>query len=87
MKEIIHFTTTNSAICEQMRPAIEKLLSQCPDISYTKINVDEDATLFNFYSSKYPLQHFPAFLGLVDGSVQDGHVGFASSLILEALVN
>jgi thiol-disulfide isomerase/thioredoxin len=87
MKEIVHFTTTNSAICDQMKPAIEKLLSQCPDINYTKINVDEDAALFNFYSSKYALPYFPAFLGLVDGKVQDGHLGFASSLILEALVN
>ena len=76
-----------STVCEDMKPVIAKMLAENPDIQYTKINVDEDASLYKFYSSKYSLTHCPAFLGLVDGKVQDGHMGFAPSLVLEALVN
>lgn len=76
-----------STVCEDMEPVIAKMLAENPDIQYTKINVNDDPSLYSFYSSKYTLTHCPAFLGLVDGKVQDGHMGFASSLILEALVN
>jgi hypothetical protein len=87
MKELLHFTMTGSTICEQMQPTIDKLLSNCPDIHYTKINVNDDDSLYRFYSSKYDLSQCPSFLGLVDGKVQDGHIGFAPLLVLEALVN
>jgi len=87
MKEIIHFTISGSTVCEQMQPTIDKLLSNCPDIHYTKINVDEDPKMHSFYSAKYNLSQYPSFLGLVDGKVQDGHIGFAPLLVLEALVN
>jgi hypothetical protein len=87
MKELIHFTMNGSTVCEDMEPVIAKMLAENPDIQYTKINVDEDASLYKFYSLKYNLSHCPAFLGLVDGKVQDGHIGFAPLLVLESLVN
>jgi hypothetical protein len=87
MKELLHFTMNGSTVCEQMQPTIEKLIADNPDISYTKINVSDDEGLYGFYAKKYDLSICPAFIGLVDGQVQDGHLGFAPLLVLEALVN
>lgn len=87
MKELLHFTRNGSNTCEQMLPTIERFIVDNPDISYTKINVDDDKALYSFYAKKYDLSICPAFIGLVDGKVQDGHLGFAPLLILEALVH
>jgi thiol-disulfide isomerase/thioredoxin len=87
MKEIIHFTITGSTVCEEMAPVIADLINNNADIKYTKINIDEDRQLFDYYGKKYSLTHCPAFLGLVDGNVQDGHLGSGTRLILESLVN
>lgn len=87
MKELLHFTMDNSIVCEQMVPVISSLLDKNPDIKYTKINVNDDKSLYLYYSKKYSMPACPAFIGLVDGVVQDGHVGFATELILESLVN
>jgi hypothetical protein len=87
MKEIVHFTKANSTVCETMIPIINKLIAENPDIIYTKVDVDEDQGLYGFYSKKYDMPIFPAFLGLVDGKLHQAHLGYASSLILESLVN
>lgn len=87
MKELIHFTMTGSTVCQDMIPIINNLVKNNPDIIYSKINVDEDHSLYDFYSIKYDLSTCPVFLGIVDGKLQDGHIGSASVLILESLVN
>ena len=87
MKEIIHFTMTDSTACELMVPVIEDLLAHNPDIQYTKINVDEDNSLFDYYGRKYNLTYCPAFLGLIDSKVHDGHLGVGTRLVLESLVS
>lgn len=86
-KEIVHFTLPNSTVCESMEPIIRKLLKNNPDIKYTKIDVSVEKALYEYYARKYPLNYCPAFLGIVDGIVQDGHVGEATEMILESLVN
>jgi len=87
MKEIVHFTRENSTVCKAMTPIINKLIEENPDIKYTKVNVDEDQGIYGFYSKKYDMPVFPAFLGLVDGKLHQAHLGHASSLVLESLVN
>ena len=87
MKELLHFTRSESPACKEMEPIINKLIANNPDIHYTKINVDEDSKLYTFYSKSYDLSICPAFVGLVDGKVQDGHLGYAPLLVLESLVN
>lgn len=86
MKEIIHFTAKSSTDCIDMLPEIKKFLTNNPAIIYSKIDIDLDANIYDFYSKKYPGLSVPSFIGLVDGLVQDGHVGKATSLILESLV-
>ena len=85
-KELIHFTQPNSEVCAAMEPVIKKLVKDNPDITYVKIDVSQDKELYEYYYKKYPINYCPAFLGIVDGKVQDGHVGEATQLILESLV-
>jgi hypothetical protein len=87
MKELIHFTLPGSTVCDQMEDVIKDLLSNRSDILYTKINVQEDSRLYDFYSKKYSMPICPSFIGIVDGKVIDGHVGYASRMILESLVS
>jgi hypothetical protein len=85
-KELIHFTQPNSEVCAGMELVIKKLIKDNPDITYVRIDVTQDHELFEYYAKKYPINYCPSFLGLVDGKVQDGHVGEATQLILESLV-
>jgi thiol-disulfide isomerase/thioredoxin len=87
MKELIHFTLPGSTVCEEMIPIIDKLIKSNPDIHYIKVDVSNDSAIYEFYNRKYPMPVCPSFLGIVNGKVQDGHIGLASGLILESLVN
>tara|TARA_B110000483_G_C18162797_1_gene529986 strand:+ start:1478 stop:1744 length:267 start_codon:yes stop_codon:yes gene_type:complete len=85
-KELIHFTQPNSEVCAAMEPTIKKLVKENPDIKYVRIDVSKETELFEYYNNKYPINYCPAFIGIVDGKVQDGHIGQATQLILESLV-
>lgn len=87
MKELIHFTMTGSTVCKEMKPIIDKFIAENPDVVYSKVVVDLDNRLFSYYDKKYGISICPTFLGLRDGVLQDGHVGLASQMVLEALVN
>ena len=69
-----------------MEPTIKKLVKENPDIKYVRIDVSKETELFEYYNNKYPINYCPAFIGIVDGKVQDGHIGQATQLILESLV-
>jgi hypothetical protein len=86
MKELIHFTVAGSTVCNSMSDTIEKFKANNPDVIYSKVSIDVDNRLFTYSAKKYNLFAIPAFLGIVDGNVQDGHIGKASDIILEALV-
>lgn len=86
-KELVHFTRPDSVVCASMERVINKVIKNNPDIKYTKVDVTTDPELYEYYAKKYPIHFCPSFLGIVDGKVQDGHVGEATELILESLVN
>lgn len=88
MKELIHITHPQSTSCKEMANIINKLIKENPEIKYSKINSETDVKMYTYYTKKYGLPAiFPIFIGLVDGAMQDGHVGIASQLILKSLVN
>lgn len=88
MKELLHITHPESTGCRQMAAVIDKLIAENPEIKYSKVNSETDPKLYSYYIKKYGLPAvFPIFLGLVDGVMQDGHIGTAPELILESLVN
>lgn len=86
MKELVHFTADWCQPCKQMAPVIDEFVAENPGIQYTKINIDEDKKMFEYYSNKYPVMSVPTFLGIVDGKVIDGHVGVASKFMLKSLL-
>jgi hypothetical protein len=88
MKELLHISHPDSVGCIQMTEVINKLIKENPEIKYIKIGTDSDPELYQYYFKKYNLPAvFPIFLGLVDGVMQDGHIGTAPELILKSLVS
>lgn len=86
MKELVHFTAKWCNPCRQMEPIIKEFIQDNPDIKYTKVDVDIDRPIFDYYNNKYKILSVPTFLGLVDGEVIDGHVGVASKFVLKSLL-
>lgn len=85
MKELVHFTADWCQPCKKMEPVIQEFVSENPDIKYTKIDIEVDKKLFDYYSSHYTVMSVPTFLGMVDGKVIDGHVGIASKFMIQSL--
>lgn len=86
MKELIHFTADWCQPCKKMEPVIDEFILENQDIKYTKINVEIDKQMFEYYLKQYPIMSVPTFLGMRDGKVIDGHVGIASKFILKSLL-
>lgn len=87
MKEILHLTHPESIGCKEMISTIDKFIEENPEIKYSKIDSTADKNLYNYYTKKYNLPTvFPIFIGMVDGTMQDGHLGVATPLILKSLV-
>lgn len=86
MKELVHFTADWCQPCKKMEPIIEEFIKENKDVKYTKINIEEDRELFDYYNKKYRVMSVPTFLGLEDGKVIDGHVGVASKFVLKSLL-
>jgi thioredoxin 1 len=86
VKELVHFTAEWCVPCKQMEPIISEFIEENPDIKYTKVDVDKDKGLFEYYNNKYKVLSVPTFLGMVDGVVIDGHIGATSKFILKSLL-
>lgn len=68
-KEIIEFTNKDSEISKNMQSIVEDLVSDNPDISYTRVNEEDEPELRKLViSSKQAVNH-PCFIGIVDGKV------------------
>lgn len=87
-KEIIEFTNKDSEISKTMEPIVEELVSQNPDISYTRINEEDEPELRKLIiNSKQAVNH-PCFVGLVGGKISGMSSGMTlSKQDLESLVN
>ena len=64
MKEILYFSAPWCAPCRQLGPVIESLADQ---ITYRKINVDEDTDL----AAKYGVRNIPTLI-LVENGIAKG---------------
>jgi hypothetical protein len=87
-KEIIEFTNKDSEISKTMEPVVEELVSHNPDISYTRINEEDEPELRKLIiNSKQAVNH-PCFVGLVGGKISGMSSGMTlSKQDLESLVN
>jgi hypothetical protein len=78
-KEIVHITEKNSATSEVLEPMIEKFMLENPDVSYVRVNQDEEPELAKVILPSRPPIVSPFFIGLVGGKVN----GTASGMISE----
>lgn len=78
-KEIIEFTNKDSEISKVMRPIVEELINGDPEISYTRINEEDEPELRKLIiASKQAVNH-PCFVGLVGGKISGMSSGMALS--------
>lgn len=88
MKELLHFTHPDSIVCKQMTDIIQKTINENPEIIYNRIDVIDDPVTYEYYARMNSLPPiFPIFLGIREGKLQDGHVGVATQMVLEALLS
>ena len=87
-KEIIEFTNKDSEISKTMEPIVEELVSHNPDISYTRVNEEDEPELRKLIiNSKQAVNH-PCFVGLVGGKISGMSSGMTlSKQDLESLVS
>ena len=68
-KEILEINLQRSDVTEEIPAEIDKILSEDPEIIYTKLNYEDDSNLIkSIVSSSQPITS-PFFLALRDGKV------------------
>ena len=68
-KEILEINLQRSDVTEEIPAEIDKILSEDPEIIYTKLNYEDDSSLIkSIVSSSQPIAS-PFFLALRDGKV------------------
>jgi len=68
-KEILEISLQRSDVTEEIPAEIDKILSEDPEIIYTKLNYEDDSSLIkSIVSSSQPITS-PFFLALRDGKV------------------
>lgn len=83
MKEILHFTAVWCKPCQKLKPILEQYISDHPDITYTKVDVDTD-----FETAKeWSVMSVPTLILVVDGDMKARHTGTLSYDKLDSFVN
>jgi thioredoxin 1 len=81
MKEFIHFTADWCNPCKQMKPVIDKFISDNSDIEYILVDVDSQVDLVE----EYEIKTVPTFISKVDGVIHDRISGVASEFKLQSM--
>ena len=77
----MHFTAEWCNPCKQMKPVIDKFISDNPDIEYILIDVDSQVGLVE----EYEIKTVPTFISKVDGVIHDRISGVASEFKLQSM--
>lgn len=73
-KELLHFTADWCKPCEKLIPIIEEFVSQNSDITYTKINVDQQIEM----TQKNNIMSVPTLILKVNNVEVQRHKGIAT---------
>lgn len=57
--------------CKMIAPTIEQLSNEMPNVTFAKLNVDENRSI----AAQYRIKNIPTLYILVDGNIYDGIVG------------
>ena len=85
-KEIIEFSNSGCAASVVMEPVIKEFLEQNPDISYARINYDEEPDLVKSMIASQPPTISPFFVSFFDGKMSGSAVGLISADELSKLL-
>lgn len=85
-KEIIEFSNSNSHASESMKDVVAKLLVANPDLSYIRVNYDEDPDLVKAIIASQPPTISPFFVSFTDGKMSKSVAGIVPIEELEELI-
>lgn len=85
-KEIIEFSNSNSHASESMKDVVAKLLAANPDLSYIRVNYDEEPDMVKAIIASQPPTISPFFVTFTDGKMSKSLAGLASIEELEELI-
>lgn len=80
---VADFFTTGCPICEKLAPIFESMARIRGDISFLKVNLDEDITL----AERYAISHVPAVMLFSNGELVRSKVGYMDSAELAAFID
>lgn len=78
-KEIVEFSTSGSKTSEIMQPIVQELLHNNPDVTYTRINYDEEPDLVKAMIASQPPTISPFFVSFNDGKMFGSAAGLISA--------
>jgi thioredoxin-like negative regulator of GroEL len=84
-KEVIEFSNAGSKASEAMEPVVQEFLKENPDVSYTRVNYDEDPDLLKAIISSQAPTISPFFVSFKDGRAVGSAAGMVSKEELEIL--
>jgi thioredoxin-like negative regulator of GroEL len=85
-KEIVEFSNKDSMASEAMKKVVQKLLENNPDLSYIRINCDDEPDLVKTIIASQPPTVSPFFVSFKDGKMSKSLAGIASVEDLEDLI-
>lgn len=85
-KEIVEFSTSESKTSEIMQPIVQELLHNNPDVTYTRINYDEEPDLVKAMIASQPPTISPFFVSFYDGKMFASAAGLISADELSRLL-
>ena len=85
-KEIIEFSTSNCVTSTVMEPVIKEILEQNPDVSYTRINYDEEPDLVKAMIASQAPTISPFFVSFFNGRISGSAAGLISANELSKLL-
>jgi thioredoxin-like negative regulator of GroEL len=85
-KEIVEFSNKDSVASEAMKQVVEELLQANPDLSYIRVNCDDEPDLVKTIIASQPPTVSPFFVSFKDGRMSKSIAGIASIEDLEELI-
>jgi thioredoxin-like negative regulator of GroEL len=86
-KEIIEFSNSTSVASQAMQPIIEEFLKENPNISYSRVNYDEDPDIVKMLISSQAPTIAPFFVSFHDGKATGSAAGIVSKDELRKIIS
>lgn len=84
-KEVIEFTNTDSKESQSLQPLVKAAAEENPEVTYTRINYDEDPDIVKSLISSQPPTISPFFVSFIDGKAVASAAGLVSAEELKRL--